>query len=168
MTRTAGARKSCSQAYQRGDKFIRRTRTWRLLNKFKKTGTETSTARAPLPSVQNGRREVGFTITSCATMSHTILSGEQENPYLTKTFTWSSPSTATTWRGHSSYSAPTPLQSSPAKHFKGALDAWLAQHTSQAAAACMGLPGSSGDVGGKDGESEDAGDTASSRKMPPK
>ena len=55
------------------------------------------------------------------------------------------------------YVAPMPLQSSPAKRFKGALDAWLAQHTSQAAGACMGLPGSSGD-----GSLPDAGDTASS------
>ena len=70
------------------------------------------------------------------------------------------------------YVVQTPLQSSPAKRFKGALDAWLAQHTSQAAvASCMGLPGSSGggslpDAGGKDGESEDAGDAALGCKPP--
>ena len=50
------------------------------------SGTETSTARAPLPSVQNGRHVLGFRITSCATMSHTILCREQENPYLAKTY----------------------------------------------------------------------------------
>ena len=50
------------------------------------SGTETNTARAPLPSVQNGRHLLGFRITSCATMSHTILCREQENPYLTKTY----------------------------------------------------------------------------------
>ena len=50
------------------------------------SGTETNTARAPLPSVQNGRHVLGFRITSCATMSHTILCREQENPYLAKTY----------------------------------------------------------------------------------
>ena len=58
------------------------------------------------------------------------------------------------------YVVQTPLQSSPAKRFKGALDAGLAQHTSQAAAACTGLLQRSDGldpVGGKDAGGKDAG-----------